>query len=43
MVHMNHRVYTENLLWKGTAKNYVPIKRFSYTKFSSVINPIQPL
>ena len=37
MVYVSYRVYIESLFLECNAKNYVPITRFSYAKFSSVI------
>ena len=34
---MSYRVYRESLFLECNAKNYVPITRFSYAKFSGVI------
>ena len=37
MASYKYRVCIQNILWKGTAENYVPIKSFSYAKFIGVI------
>ena len=37
MASYKYRVCIQNIMWKGTAENYVAIKSFSYAKFIGVI------